>query len=71
MNFNRKALSRLLALNDEELAAMIRSVAAESGVDPSKISLTPSDIANIRAALSVASNDDLAKLAEQFGLNKK
>ena len=71
MNFNKKAISQLLTLDDESLIGVIKGIAIEAGVDPSKISLKPSDIANIRAALSVASNEDIAKFAEQFGKNNK
>lgn len=71
MNFNKKAISQLLTLDDESLVGVIKGIAIEAGVDPSKISLKPSDVANIRAALSVASNEDIAKFAEQFGKNNK
>lgn len=71
MNFNKKAISQLLTLDDESLIGVIKGIAIEAGVDPSKISLKPSDVANIRAALSVASNEDIAKFAEQFGKNNK
>ena len=71
MNFNKKAISQLLTLDDESLVGVIKGIAIEAGVDPSKISLKSSDVANIRAALSVASNEDIAKFAEQFGKNNK
>ena len=71
MNFNKKAISQLLTLDDESLVGVIKGIAIEAGVNPSKISLKPSDVANIRAALSVASNEDIAKFAEQFGKNNK
>lgn len=71
MNLNKKAISRLLAMSDEELSAVIRTVAAEAGADVSKISLTSADMAKLRAALSVASADEIAQLARQFGISKK
>lgn len=71
MNLNRKALSRLLTLNDEELTNVIKNLAKESGVDTSGLVITPSDIANIRRTLSVASDEEIMKLAEQFGKRKK
>ena len=67
MNFNRKALSQLMSLNDEQLAAALKGIAAEAGVDPSTISLTPSDIASIRAAISALGSDDVARLLGQLG----
>lgn len=71
MNFNRKALSQLISLNDEQLAAAIKGIAAEAGVDPSSISLTPADVAGIRAAISALGSDDVARLAEQLGKGGK
>ena len=71
MNLNKSAISRLLALDDTSLAEVIRSIAAEAGVDASKISLSPSDVSAIRAALSVATADDVAKLYRQLTDGKK
>ena len=71
MKLNKEAISKLLSLDDAALASVIRSVVAEAGVDPAKISLEGSDIANIRAALSVASNDSIARLYDQFINGKK
>ena len=71
MNLNKKAISRLLEMSDEELSAVIRSVAAEAGADVSKIPMTHADLAKLRAALSIASAEDIARLAEQFGIKKK
>ena len=71
MNLNKKALERIRSLNDEELAALIRSVATEAGVDPSKLSLSQSELASLRSALAVASIEDVARLAQQFGIKKK
>ena len=71
MNLNKKALERIRSLNDEELAALIRSVAAEAGVDSSRLSLSQSELASLRSALAVASIEDVARLAQQFGIKKK
>lgn len=56
-----------MSLNDEQLAAALKGIAAEAGVDPSTISLTPSDIASIRAAISAFGSDDVARLLGQLG----
>ena len=71
MKLNKEAISRILSLDDASLAGVIRTIAADAGVDPSKISLSPADIANIRAALSVATNDDISKLYEQLTRGNK
>ncbi len=70
MNLNRKTLSRLLSLNDEELAKVIKSLAKESGIDENKLEITPNDIANIRKTLSVASDEEIIKLTQQFTRKK-
>ena len=71
MKLNKDAISKLLSLDDATLSGVIRSIAAEAGVDPAKISLGEKDIANIRAALSVATNDSIAQLYDQFIKGKK
>jgi len=66
MNFDKKSLSSLLKLSDAELEVIIKEIAAESGVDQS-ISVKPSDIAKIRAFLSIASEEDIVQLLQRFG----
>lgn len=67
MNFDKKSLSKLLALNDEELALVIKEIAAEAGVDGKSFSVSKTDIAKIRTVLSLASDSDIAQLLNQFG----
>lgn len=71
MNLNRKALSRLLTLNDEELTNVLKSLAKESGVDTSKLVITSTDIANIRKTLSIADDEEIMRLIEQFKKRNK
>ena len=67
MNFDRNSLTKLLALPDAELEAVINDIA---GVD-SKINIKKSDLNKLRALLSVASEEDIARLIKHFGGNKK
>lgn len=67
MNFNRSSLQKLLALPDEELAKVIKEIAEEAGIDPSSFSVESTDIAKLRAMLSLASNEEIARLLQQFG----
>ncbi len=56
----------MLSLNDEQLTAVIRSLAENSGLDLSSFHIRPDDINSIRTALSGATNEDLARAAEQL-----
>jgi hypothetical protein len=71
MTLDRNAVEQLLSLNDKQLAIVIRKLTAEAGIDPAVIQITPATIAAIRAALSVATDEDLKKASEQLaGLQK-
>lgn len=70
MNFDKKSLSKLLSLNDEELIKVLKDIAKEAGVNPDTLKIGSGDIMKIRAFLSMASDDDIAKLLTRFGGNK-
>ena len=55
-------LNRLLAMNDEQLGALIGQIASEAGIDPAELGLQPQNIASIRQALGNATDADLEKL---------
>lgn len=71
MNLNRKALSHLLTLNDEELTNVLKKLAKESGVDTSKLVISSADIANIRKTLSIADDEEIMRLIGQFKSRNK
>ena len=62
MQLDKRMLDKLLAMNDEQLAEVIRQIAAETGIDPSALGLSPENIQSLRLALSMASNEDLQNL---------
>jgi hypothetical protein len=70
MNFNRDSLKKLLALGDEELAEIVREIAAESGVDTTSLVLGKSELAKLRAVLSLASDEDIARMIAGLGGGK-
>ena len=70
MTFDRNSLTKLLALPDAELEAVINDIAKEAGVE-SKINIKKSDLNKLRALLSVASEEDITRLIKHFGGNKK
>ena len=70
MNFDKKSLSKLLSLSDEDLIKVLKDIAKEAGVNPDTLKIGNGDIMKIRAFLSMASDDDIAKLLTRFGGNK-
>ena len=71
MTLDRNAVEKLLALNDRQLALVIRKLTAEAGIDPSLIQITPANITALRTALSMATDEDLARASEQLAKLKK
>lgn len=71
MNFDKKSLSKLLELSDDEMIRVLKDIAKEGGIDPATIKIGKADVMKIRAFLSVASEDDIAKLLGCFGGQKK
>ncbi len=66
MQLDQKTLRRLLAMNDRQLTAVIRSLAENSGLDLGEFHIRPDDVHSIRSALSGATDEDLARAAEQL-----
>ena len=71
MQIDRKTLQGLLSLSDGQLTAVIRNLAAGSGLDLSEFNIRPNDIQSIRSALSGATDEDLLKITEQLHGFKK
>lgn len=68
MKLDRRAIQALMMLDDDQLRAVIRGFAARSGVDAATLSLTDRDLANVRRALSQATEEDIGRVARQLGL---
>lgn len=66
MTLDKNAVERLLALNDKQLALVIKKLTAEAGIDPTPLQINASNIAAIRAALSMATDEDLKRASEQL-----
>ncbi len=67
MELDRKALDRLLCLNDAQLKAVIRRVASDSGVNLADFNIDCKDIASVRKTLASASDEDIQSIASQLG----
>lgn len=68
MKLDRNAINALLALEDEQLKAVIRSLATRSGVNLGSGNISEADIASLRRALRMATDEDIARAAAQLGL---
>ncbi len=66
MQFDRKALDRLLMLNDKQLEAVIRKLATEYGLDLTKLSIDTTNMQQLRRALRQADDSTLRSLGEQL-----
>ncbi len=64
MMLDKRAVDMLLTLDNQRLGLVIKKLMADAGVDPSSINLGEKELSGIRAALSGATNDDLARAAE-------
>jgi hypothetical protein len=68
MKLDKRAIDRLLALNDEQLREIITRLAGENGIDLSGVTLRADDIAGVRQALRLATDEDIANAAAQLGI---
>ena len=66
MKLDRNAVNMLLSMDDEQLKAVIRSLAVRAGVDLSALNISENDIAGVRRALAMATDEDIARAAEQL-----
>lgn len=71
MQIDRASLDKLLAMNDLQLKMVIHKLMRESGMDPAQFNINPSDVASIRHALGSVSEEELARIAEQFERGRK
>ncbi len=68
MKLDKRAVERLLALNDDQLREIVLRLAGENGLDLSGVTLRPDDIAGVRQALRLATEEDIANAAARLGL---
>lgn len=66
MQLDRKKLDLLLRMNDDQLSALVQSIAKESGIDPALLGLNPNNIQSIRQALGSATDEDLKELNQIY-----
>jgi hypothetical protein len=59
MKLDRRALDRLLSLNDAQLAAVIDKLTREYGVDLSGLNISTADMAALRRTLRATTDEEL------------
>ena len=62
MQLDKRMLEKLLTMNDDQLAEVIRQIATETGIDPAVLGLNPQNVQSIRQALGMATDADLQQL---------
>ena len=66
MKLDRRALDRLLAMNDAQLAAFVHKLAKEYGLDLSALSVREGDLVGLRHALRTASDEQLLEMTRNL-----
>jgi hypothetical protein len=66
MQFDRKALDRLLLLNDKQLAQVVDKLASEYGLDLGALGFTAASMGELRRTLRTADDKTLLALGEQL-----
>jgi len=64
MMLDKKSVDLLLRLGDDQLVAIIKKLASDAGVNVSGINPSKEQIAGIRQALSLATDEDLKRAAD-------
>lgn len=70
MQLDRNALEKLLNMNDAQLKYVITKLAADAGLDLGSFNISSNDISSIRRALGNATDEDIARAAEQLKRGK-
>lgn len=66
MQFDRKALDRLLMLNDKQLEQVVRKLATDYGLDLTTLNVNTTNMQELRRALRQADDSTLRSLGEQL-----
>ena len=66
MKLDRRALERLLSLNDKQLAAVIEKLTQEYGVDLSGMHISTADMAALRRTLKNTTDEQLMDLTRNL-----
>lgn len=71
MQLDKNALEKMLSLDDDNLSKAISAVAAQAGISLKSEAINPSELSKIRAALSNATDKDIALANKQLSKYQK
>ena len=71
MKPDKRTVNRLLAMNDQQLTDLIRTIAKEAGIDPALLGLNPDHIQSLRSALESADEQMLEQMGEVYEVYRK
>ena len=66
MMLDKNTLERVLKLPDNQLIMVIKSIAAQNGIDIKNMNITKDQVSSLRKALSGADDTDITRAAEIF-----
>lgn len=66
MMLDKNTLERLLKLPDDQLIMIIKSIAAQNGIDIKNMNISKEQLSSLRKALSGADDADIKKAADIF-----
>ena len=64
MTLDKRSVELLLKLDDAKFAMIIKKMMSDAGIDSSTLKLGEKEISGIRAALSSATDNDIARALE-------
>ena len=70
MKLDRKALERLLSLNDAQLTTVIEKLTREYGVDLSQMQISTADMAGLRRTLRNTTDEELMEWTRKLRRGK-
>lgn len=70
MNFDETTRSRLLAMSDDELKALIGAICEAAGADKNKAAILQCNVGGVRNAFSNMSAADAEKLLQSVGKDR-
>ncbi|MGN1047539.1 MAG: hypothetical protein ACI4QZ_02915 [Eubacteriales bacterium] len=71
MKLDRKALDRILKMDDNSLKMIVETLGAEAGLDLGAFNISSQDVASIRRALAEADEEDIENAARQLEAYKR
>lgn len=71
MKLDKEKLNQIASLPDESLWQIIRALGVSSGIDLSGVSVSREQIAKIRSALGVVTDDDISRAKEIISDSRK